>query len=101
MNADFKLIESWGGGACLGTGAGAGGSFMSKRSIEAFLVVFVNLGGADGGLEAKLKSPKSFESSGDGFGSTVCGGLDAIDGFVACFGPVSKNPPPLNGGEVT
>ena len=60
----------------------------------------VGFGGADGS-GAKLKSPKSFESRGDGFGKTGCGAFDALEGFGVGLGPGSKKPPPLSGGDVT
>lgn len=84
----------------MGTGAGAGGSLLSKRSRETFLAVVVGFGGADGS-EAKLKSPKSFESRGDAFGRMGCGAFDAVGGFAVGLGPGSKKPPPFSGGDVT
>lgn len=56
---------------------------------------------ADVGGDAKLKSPKSFEALGVKLAWGICGGFDAIAGFDDSFGPASKKPPPLRGGDVT
>lgn len=53
------------------------------------------------GLDAKLKSPKSFDDSGSAMGVGIWGGLEFVDGFEASLGPVSKKPPPVYGGDVT
>lgn len=55
-----------------------------------------------GGLEAKLKSPKSSLGILSVFGcwEVVKEGLKAVAGLAAGFGVVSKKPPPLSGGEV-
>lgn len=55
----------------------------------------------EAGGDAKLKSPKSFEAFGVNLAWGTCGGFDAIAGFDASFGPTSKKPPPLRGGDVT
>lgn len=59
------------------------------------------LGDAGSREDAKLKSPKSFEALGVKLAWGTCGGLDAIAGFEVSFGPASKKPPPLRGGDVT
>lgn len=51
--------------------------------------------------DAKLKSPKSFEALGVKLAWGAWGGFDAIADFEASFGPASKKPPPLRGGDVT
>ena len=56
---------------------------------------------AGAGEDAKLKSPKSLEALGARLAWAACGGFDAIGGFEASFGPASKKPPPLRGGDVT
>ncbi len=48
-----------------------------------------------------MKSPKSFDAAGDKFAWGSWEGVEAMGGFEASFGPASKNPPPLSGGEVT
>ena len=72
---------------------------MSKRSFEP--VTVAGLRGAEDELDAKLKSPKSLESSVNGLAWGFPGVLEARDCFGASFGPVSKKLPPLSGGEVT
>lgn len=56
-----------------------------------------------GGLDAKLKSPKSSFGTLKGF--EVWGAMNevlgAAAGLGAGLGVVSKKPPPLNGGEVS
>lgn len=78
---------------------GGVGSEKSKRSFEALMVAgLVDAGAGEG---AKLNSPKSFEALGVKLAWGSCGGFDAIAGFEASFGPVSKKLPPLRGGDVT
>ena len=74
-------------------------SEKSNRSFEALAVAGLFDAGVGG--EAKLKSPKSFEALGVKLAWGTCGGFDAIAGFEANFGPASKKPPPLRGGDVT
>ena len=85
------------GGFCCGAGAGAGaeGSAKSNRSMEALGAA--GFEGAGGALAAKLKSPKSFEELGVKFACGFWTGFDPIEGIDGCFGPASKNPPPLKG----
>ena len=86
-------------GFCTGVGARAEGSAKSNRSIEAAGAAGLDAEG--GALDAKLKSPKSFDEFGARLASGFCGGFEAIEGIDASFGPASKNPPPLRGGDVT
>ena len=88
-----------GAGGFLGAALGGVGSEKPKRSFEALVVAGLVDAGAEG--DAKLKSPKSLETLGAKLAWGACGGLDAIAGFEASFGPVSKKPPPLRGGDVT
>lgn len=83
------------GAAGAGLGAGGEGSEKPNKSFDA--LVFAGLEGADGGLDAKLKSPKSYAALVD---KLACGTREATIGFGAGLVPVSKNPPPLCGGEV-
>lgn len=85
--------------AFLGAALGGVGSEKSKRSFEVLVVAGLVDAGAGG--DAKLKSPKSFEALGVKLAWGNCGGFDAFAGFEASFGPVSKKPPPLRGGDVT
>ena len=59
---------------------GAEGSEISKRSTEALdaggLAGAVGVAGTADGLDAKLKSPKSFDSIGDKLACGFCGGLE-------------------------
>ena len=66
MKAELRFEEGAGAGAegFCGIDAGGEGSENSKRSLEAGAA---GLDGARAGLDAKLKSPKSFEDSGSGF----------------------------------
>ena len=78
---------------------GGAGSEKSKRSFDALVVVgLVDVGA---GVDAKLKSPKSFEALGVKLALGNCGAFDAIAGFEAGLGFESKKPPPLRGGDVT
>lgn len=56
-----------------------------------------------GGLDAKLKSPKSSLGMVKGFGflGAMDEDLGAAAGLGVGLGVVSKKPPPLNGGEVS
>ena len=85
------------GAEALGAGGVETASLISKRPFEGFGAE--GLEGAGAGLGAKLKSPKSLDSSGEriagGFGVGFVTGA-----FVADFGPASKKPPPPSG-EVT
>ncbi len=84
-----------------GAGAGADGDESPKRSFGAPAEAGFEV--ALGGLEAKLKSPKSSFGILSGFGGceVVKEGLEAGAGLAAGFGVVSKKPPPLSGGEVS
>ena len=98
LKAELMLEDVVGAGigACdFGAALGGVGSEKSKRSLEALVVPdLVDAGAGEG---AKLKSPKSFEELGAKLARGTCGGFDAMAGFEASFGPVSKKPPPLSG----
>lgn len=103
LKAELMLEEGAGadcfcravGGAGAGLGTGGEGLAKSNKSLDEFVIG--GFEGADGELLAKLKSPKSFTALVD---KLACGGLEVVGGFGAGFGPVSKNPPPLSGGDV-
>ena len=97
LNAELILDDGAGAEGFWATWAGGEGSEKSKRSFEAGAD---GLAGAGAGLDAKLKSPKSFDESGSGFAWGNWGGLEAIGALDANFGPASKKPPPLKGGDV-
>ena len=97
LNGELKVDVGAGAGAFCGAGAG-GGSAMSKRSFE--IVAVAGFEGTVDESDAKLKSPKSFESSDERFAWGFCRALDVMAGFDASFGPASKKPPPLTGGDV-
>ena len=81
-------------------GVGTEGCERPNRSFEA--PAEAGLDAFVGGLEAKLKSPKSSLGILSGFdcGGAVKDGLDAEADLAADFGVVSKKPPPLSAGEV-
>ncbi len=103
LKAEFMFavgaVVGAGVGAFFGAALGGAGSEKSKRSFEVFVVA--GLVDAGSGAGAKLKSPKSFEALGVKLACGICGTFDAIAGFEASFGPASKKPPPLRGGDVT
>ena len=103
LKAELMFADDTGAGvgawAFLGAVLGGPGSEKPNRSLEALMVA--GWVGAGGGADAKLKSPKSFEALGARLAWGVCGTFDAIAGFEASLGPVSKKPPPLRGGDVT
>lgn len=82
-------------------GGGAEGDERPKGSFDAVAVAGFEV--AFGGLEAKLKSPKSSMGILSGFDGCVTtgDGFGAAAGFAAGLGVVSKKPPPLNEGDVT
>lgn len=78
---------------------GGVGSAKSNKSFEEVFVAGLDAAGAE--LDAKLRSPKSFDDNGSAFVGKACGGFELVEGFGAILGPVSKKPPPLNEGKVT
>ena len=99
LNADLTSEEILEG---IGAFVGSGECEELEKLNESFESPFAGLGTMNVGLGAELKSPKPLEELKIRCACGACTeGLVGAVGFGGGFGPVSKNPPPVKGGEVT